>query len=93
MRQFDNVVVSVGCWKHYRNIAQRASAMVIRGKVEAKDGVVNVVADKIEELVLRRRCVLVTFLEVPRGSNGTNFRRCSGSLRAMRLLELQKWDT
>jgi error-prone DNA polymerase len=47
-----NIVVSVGCWKHYRHVAQQASAMVIRGKVEAKDGVVNVVADKIEELVL-----------------------------------------
>jgi error-prone DNA polymerase len=47
-----NVGVSVGAWKRYRRIAQGAGAMVVRGKVEAKDGVVNVVADKLEELRL-----------------------------------------
>jgi error-prone DNA polymerase len=47
-----NGVVSVGAWKRYRRVAQGAGAMVVRGKVEAKDGVVNVVADKLEELQL-----------------------------------------
>ena len=47
-----NVVVSVGAWKRYRRVAQGAGAMIVRGKVEAKDGVVNVIADKLEELQL-----------------------------------------
>jgi len=47
-----NVVVSVGAWKRYRRVAQGAGAMVVRGKVEAKDGVINVLADKLEELQL-----------------------------------------
>ena len=48
-----NVVVSKGCWAHYREVAAGASALLIRGRVEASDGVVNVVAELLEPLGVR----------------------------------------
>ncbi len=45
-----NVVVSKGCWAHYREVAAGASALLIRGRVEASEGVVNVVAELLEPL-------------------------------------------
>jgi error-prone DNA polymerase len=45
-----NVVVSKGCWARYRNVARGASAMIIRGKLERFEGVVNVVADHLAPL-------------------------------------------
>jgi error-prone DNA polymerase len=46
-----NVVCSPGCWKRYRQVATGAAALVVRGKLERTvDGVVNVVADRLEPL-------------------------------------------
>jgi error-prone DNA polymerase len=47
-----NVVCSPGVWVRYRRVAQSASAMVIRGRLESAGGVVNVVAERIERLEL-----------------------------------------
>jgi error-prone DNA polymerase len=47
-----NVIVSRGVWVRYRRVAQAASAMVIRGKLEKAEGTLNVVADKLESLPL-----------------------------------------
>ena len=45
-----NVVVSVGCWKRYRSTARSAAAMVVRGRLERAEGVVNIVAERIDPL-------------------------------------------
>ncbi|KNX37917.1 error-prone DNA polymerase [Luteipulveratus halotolerans] len=48
-----NVVVSKGVWHRYRRIARTSKAMVIRGIVErSEEGVVNLLADRIEHLPL-----------------------------------------
>jgi len=45
-----NVVVSIGCWSRYRRVAQGAPALLIRGRVERQEAVVNIVAEKLEPL-------------------------------------------
>ena len=45
-----NVVVSTGCWKRYRKVANGAPALLIRGRLEKEEGVINVIADKLEPL-------------------------------------------
>ncbi len=45
-----NVVVSMGCWKRYRSVAKGTPALLVRGKLERSEGVINVVADKLEPL-------------------------------------------
>jgi len=45
-----NVVVSKGCWARYRATARDAPAMLIRGRVESAEGVINVVADELSPL-------------------------------------------
>ena len=47
-----NVVVSPGCWIHHREVAAGAPALLVRGRVESADGVVNVVAERLEPLIL-----------------------------------------
>ncbi|NNE75142.1 MAG: error-prone DNA polymerase [Acidimicrobiales bacterium] len=47
-----NVVVSKGCWQHHREVAGTATALVIRGRVENAEGVINVVAERLEPLHL-----------------------------------------
>jgi error-prone DNA polymerase len=48
-----NVVISVGCWKAHRRLAQSGKALVVRGILErTPEGVVNIVADKLETLDL-----------------------------------------
>ncbi len=49
-----NVVCSVGCWTRYRTVARSAPALLVRGMLErTEDGVINVVADKLEPLPLQ----------------------------------------
>lgn len=48
-----NVVCSVGLWSRYRELAQTASALIIRGKVQNAEGAVTVVADQLRRLDLR----------------------------------------
>jgi error-prone DNA polymerase len=45
-----NVVCSKGCWARYRPVARNAPALVVRGRVECADGVVNVVAETLSPL-------------------------------------------
>jgi error-prone DNA polymerase len=47
-----NVVCSPGLWLRYRRVARTASAMLVRGRLERVDGVVNLVADKLSVLAL-----------------------------------------
>jgi error-prone DNA polymerase len=45
-----NVVVSAGCWKRFGPVARRAAAMVIRGRLEISEGVINLVAEHLEAM-------------------------------------------
>jgi error-prone DNA polymerase len=47
-----NVVCSKGCWARYRRVARGSPALLIRGRLEKVEGVINVVADRIEPLPL-----------------------------------------
>lgn len=48
-----NVICSVGVWNRYRRIARAAPAMLVRGMLErSAEGVINVLADRIEILPL-----------------------------------------
>ena len=50
-----NVVVSKGCWARYRRVAREAPALLIRGRLERSEGVINVVAEHLELLALPGR--------------------------------------
>ena len=50
-----NVVVSKGCWQRFRHVARSAPAMLVRGRLERSEGVVNVVAEHLELLPLPAR--------------------------------------
>ncbi len=45
-----NVVVSRGCWRRHRTVARSAPALLVRGRLERHEGVVNVVAERLEPL-------------------------------------------
>jgi error-prone DNA polymerase len=45
-----NVVCSRGCWVRYRTVARSAPAMLIRGRLEKAEGVINVIAEKLDAL-------------------------------------------
>jgi error-prone DNA polymerase len=47
-----NVVCSKGLWARYRAVARGAPALLVRGRLERAEGVVNVVADKLEAMPL-----------------------------------------
>src|SRR4051794_5121648 len=47
-----NVICSAGLWSRYRRIARTSPGLLVRGTLERVDGVVNVVADKLEPLPL-----------------------------------------
>ncbi len=48
-----NIVVSKGCWAHHRRVVRTAAALLVRGRLERVDGVVNVIAERIEALPIR----------------------------------------
>ena len=50
-----NVICSREVWAHHRRVARSAGALVVRGRLERVDGVVNIVADRIEALTLSGR--------------------------------------
>ncbi|RNI22291.1 error-prone DNA polymerase [Flexivirga caeni] len=51
-----NVIVSRGVWHRYRRIARASPAMVVRGILErSEDGVVNLLADRLEHLTIHVR--------------------------------------
>jgi error-prone DNA polymerase len=45
-----NVVVSKGCWARHRRVAREAPALLIRGRLERSEGVINIVAESLEPL-------------------------------------------
>jgi error-prone DNA polymerase len=45
-----NVVVSVGCWARHGRVARSSPALLVRGRIERQETVVNVVAEKLEPL-------------------------------------------
>jgi error-prone DNA polymerase len=45
-----NVVCSKGCWIRYRKVARSAPAMLIRGRLEKAEGVINVIAERLDPL-------------------------------------------
>ncbi|MDQ3573880.1 MAG: error-prone DNA polymerase [Actinomycetota bacterium] len=47
-----NVICSKGVWARHRRVARSAPALLIRGRLERAEGVVNVVAERIEALDL-----------------------------------------
>jgi len=47
-----NVICSKGVWTRYRRVARTAAALLIRGRLEREQGVVNVVAERLERLPL-----------------------------------------
>ena len=47
-----NVVVSKGCWSRHRRVAASAPALLVRGRLERAEGVINVIAERIWALDL-----------------------------------------
>ena len=47
-----NVICSRGVWTRYRRVARSAAALLVRGRLERAEGVVNVIADQIRPLPL-----------------------------------------
>ena len=45
-----NVVCSKGCWMRHRVLARDASALLVRGRLEYADGVVNIIAESLSPL-------------------------------------------
>ncbi|MFP3902528.1 MAG: OB-fold nucleic acid binding domain-containing protein [Acidimicrobiia bacterium] len=48
-----NIVVSKGCWTYHRRVVRTSPALLVRGRLERVDGVVNVIAERIEPLPIR----------------------------------------
>jgi error-prone DNA polymerase len=48
-----NVICTAGLWSRYHRIARGSSALLIRGVVERADGVVSVLADRLQHLPMR----------------------------------------
>jgi error-prone DNA polymerase len=47
-----NVICSRGVWVRHRAVATTAAALIVRGRLEKADGVVNVVAERLDRLPL-----------------------------------------
>ncbi|MEV4637266.1 error-prone DNA polymerase [Actinoplanes sp. NPDC049548] len=45
-----NVTCSPGLWQRYRRVARTSSALVVRGRLEKAEGVLNLVADRLDAL-------------------------------------------
>jgi error-prone DNA polymerase len=45
-----NVVVSKGCWTRFRRVARDSAALLVRGRLESAEGVINVVAEEMTPL-------------------------------------------
>jgi error-prone DNA polymerase len=48
-----NVICSAGAWKRYRRVARASPALLIDGRLERVETVINVVAERIRPLLLR----------------------------------------
>lgn len=47
-----NVICSKGVWARYRRVGRTAAALLVRGRLERAEGVINVVADQLRPLPL-----------------------------------------
>jgi error-prone DNA polymerase len=47
-----NVICSKGVWTRYRRVARTAPALLVRGRLERAEGVINVIADQLRPLPL-----------------------------------------
>jgi error-prone DNA polymerase len=47
-----NVICSPGVWARHRRVARSCPALLVRGRLERAEGVINVVAERIEPLDL-----------------------------------------
>jgi error-prone DNA polymerase len=47
-----NVICSKGVWARYRRVGRAAAALLVRGRLERAEGVVNVIADQLQPLPL-----------------------------------------
>jgi error-prone DNA polymerase len=47
-----NVICPRGVWTRYRRVARTAAALLVRGRLERAEGVINVIADQIRPLPL-----------------------------------------
>ena len=45
-----NVICSPGLWQRHRRLARNATALLVRGRLERAEGVVNVIAERLEPL-------------------------------------------
>jgi error-prone DNA polymerase len=45
-----NVTCSPGLWQRYRRVARTSSALLVRGRLEKSEGVLNLVADRLEAI-------------------------------------------
>ncbi|MFC4004458.1 error-prone DNA polymerase [Prauserella oleivorans] len=48
-----NVICTAGLWQRYHRVARSSSAMLVRGVVERADGVVSLLADRLQHLPMR----------------------------------------
>jgi error-prone DNA polymerase len=47
-----NVICSRGVWARYRRVGRSAAALLVRGRLERAEGVINVIADQLRPLPL-----------------------------------------
>jgi error-prone DNA polymerase len=47
-----NVICSQGVWARYRRVGRTAAALLVRGRLESAEGVINVIADQLRPLPL-----------------------------------------
>ena len=43
-----NVICSAGLWQRYRRVALGSAALLVRGRLERSEGVLNLVADRLQ---------------------------------------------
>jgi error-prone DNA polymerase len=53
-----NVICSAGAWKRYRRVARASPALLIDGRLERVETVINVVAERIRPLSFRPAAAL-----------------------------------
>jgi len=50
-----NVTCSPGLWQRYRQVAKSSGALVVRGLLQRYDGVINLIADRLDPIDLQVR--------------------------------------
>ncbi len=48
-----NVICSKGCWTRHAIVAKSAPALLVRGRLEKHEGVINIIAERLEALPVR----------------------------------------